>query len=54
MTQNEIFKRFRDFLNIEEFDENDKLGDIRERTKTTAIFINKLEIALNNWIKAKD
>ncbi len=54
LKQNEIFNRFRAFLNVEEFDENDKLGDIRERTKTTAIFINKLEIALNNWIKAKD
>lgn len=54
MHQNEIFKRFRDFLNVEEFDENDKLRDISERTKTTAVFINKLEISLNNWIKAKD
>lgn len=54
LTQTEIFKRFRYFFNVKDFDENDKLKDIRKRTNTLAIFINKLEISLSNWIKAKD
>lgn len=53
-TQTEIFKRFRYFFNVKNFNEKDKLRDIRKRTDTLSIFINKLEISLNNWIKAKD
>lgn len=53
-TQTEIFKRFRYFFNVKNFNENDKLRDIRNRTNTLSIFINKLETSLNNWIKAKD
>ena len=54
MHQNEIFKRFRDFLNVEEFDENDKLKDIRKRTNALTPLINILETSLNSWIKVKD
>lgn len=54
LTQTEIFQRFRYFFNVKNFDEKDKLKDIRKRTNTLSIFINKLEISLNNWIKAKD
>ena len=53
-TQTEIFKKFRYFFNVKNFNEKDKLRDIRKRTDTLSIFINKLEISLNNWIKAKD
>ena len=54
LNQKEIFRRLRDCFNIDDFNENDKLRDIRNRTNTTTPFINKLEISLNNWIKAKD
>ena len=54
LTQTEIFKRFKDLLNVSNFDESDKLKDIRKRTNTLTPFINTLEITLSNWIKAKD
>jgi hypothetical protein len=54
LSQTEIFKRFNNFFNMEDFDHSDKLKEIRKRTKTTTPLINILEISLNNWIKAKD
>lgn len=54
LSQKETFNRFRDCFNMANFNENDKLRDIRNRTNTTTPFINKLEISLNNWIKVKD
>lgn len=54
LKQNEIFKRLKHFFNIDDFNENDKLKDIRRRTNTTTPLINILETSLNNWIKNKD
>lgn len=54
LKQIEIFKRLKQFFNIDEFNENDKLKDIRKRTNTTTPLINVLETSLNNWIKSKD
>lgn len=54
LTQNEFFKRMKLFFNIDEFDESDKLKDIRKRTNTTTPLLNILENSLNNWIKSKD
>ena len=54
LTQKEIFKRMKLFFNVDEFNENDKLKDIRKRTNTPTPFINTLETSLSNWIKAKD
>jgi hypothetical protein len=54
LKQIEIFKRLKQFFNIDEFNENDKLKDVRKRTSTTTPFINILETSLNNWIKKKD
>lgn len=54
LTQTEIFKRFKDLLNVSNFNESDKLKDIRKRTNTLTPFINTLGITLSNWIKAKD
>lgn len=54
LSQTEIFKRFRDFFNVSNFKESEKLNDIRKRSNTLTPFINTLEISLSNWIKAKD
>lgn len=54
LKQNEIFKRLKQFFNVAEFNENDKLKDIRKRTHTTTPLLNILETSLNNWIKNKD
>lgn len=54
LSQKEIFNRLKAFFNIESFNENDKLKDIRKRTNTPTPFINTLETSLNNWIKSKD
>jgi hypothetical protein len=54
LKQTEIFKRLKQFFNIDEFNENDKLKDIRKRTNTTTPLINILETSLNNWITKKD
>jgi hypothetical protein len=52
--QNTIFKRFRAFLQVDEFTESDKLKDIRKRTIIKTPFINLLETSLLNWIHKKD
>jgi hypothetical protein len=54
LTQKEIFKRLRAFLQVDDFNENDKLKDIRKRTNTKTPLLNKLETSLNNWIHKKD
>jgi hypothetical protein len=54
LTQKEIFKRLRAFLQVDDFNENDKLKDIRKRTNTPTPLLNKLENSLNNWIHKKD
>ena len=54
LTQKEIFKRLRAFLQVDDFNENDKLKDIRKRTNTTTPLLNKLETSLNHWIHKED
>ena len=54
LTQKEIFKRLRAFLQVDDFNENDKLKDIRKRTNTPTPLLNKLEISLEHWIHKKD
>jgi len=54
VSQKETFEKLRLFFEIEKFDENDKLKDIRKRTNTPTPFLNKLEVTLNNWIEKKD
>jgi hypothetical protein len=54
LKQTEIFKRLKLFFNIDEFNENDKLKDIRNRTITKTPLLNVLETSLNNWITKKD
>ena len=54
LTQKEIFKRLRVFLQVDDFNENEKLKDIRKRTNTKTPLLNKLETSLNNWIHKED
>jgi hypothetical protein len=54
LNQKELFKRMKQLFNVEEFNENDKLKDIRKRTKELTPLINILETSLTNWIKRKD
>lgn len=54
LSQKETFKRLRLFFEIENFNENDKLKDIRNRTNIPTPFLNTIEKTLNNWIKNKD
>ena len=54
LTQKEIFKRLRAFLQVDDFNENDKLKDIRKRTNTKTPLLNKLETSLNHWIHKED
>ena len=54
LTQKEIFKRLRAFLQVDDFNENDKLKDIRKRTNTTTPLLNILETSLNHWIHKED
>lgn len=54
LSENERFKRMRQLFNINEFNEGDKLKDIRRRTNTPTPLLNILETSLNNWIKNKD
>lgn len=54
LSEKERFERLRQFFNIDTFNENDKLKDIRKRTNTTTPFIHILETSLNNWINKND
>jgi hypothetical protein len=54
LSQKEIFKRFTDFLQVKEFDENDKIRDIRKRTHTKTPLLNLLEKSITSYIINKD
>lgn len=54
LTQKDIFKRLKMFFQIDDFNENDKLKDIRKRTKDKTRLINILETSLTTWITNKD
>jgi hypothetical protein len=49
LTEKERFKRLKQFFNIEEFNESDKIKEIVNRTNTPTPFINILEVSLNNY-----
>jgi hypothetical protein len=53
LPQNKIFERMKQFFNVKDFSESDKLKEIRSRTNTPTPLINVLEIALTNWIDSK-
>ena len=53
LRQNKIFERMKQFFNVKDFSESDKLKEIRSRTNTPTPLINVLEIALTNWIDSK-
>lgn len=48
MHRNKVFEKLRDIFNIKDFDETDKIRDIKSRAETTK-FITILETTLNNW-----
>lgn len=54
LSQKAIFERFKEFLQVENFNEADKLKEIRKRTKDKTPLLNILETSLNNWIHRKD
>jgi hypothetical protein len=54
ITQKEFFKRMKQFFNVKDFDDKERLKGIRARSKDLTPFINILETSLNNWIKNKD
>ena len=51
LTQKEIFERMSIFFEMETFNFNEKISDIKKRTNTPTPFINTLETALTNFIK---
>lgn len=51
LTDKEIFRRFRLFFNVGDFNHTQKLQDIKKRTKDLTPFVNALEISLSNWVK---
>lgn len=53
LTQTKIFERMKQFFNVDDFSESDKLKEIRNRTNTPTPLINILGIALTNWIDNK-
>jgi RteC protein len=54
LSQKEIFNRVRKMFEMDDFNENEKLRDIRNRINTKTPLLFKLENSLNNWIKSKD
>lgn len=49
-TQKEFFNRMKQFFNVNDFNENDKIRDIVERSNESPKFIYLLETTLNNYI----
>lgn len=54
LTQKEIFSRMRKMYNMPLFNENEKLADIRKRTRDLTPYTDKTQLGLTNWIKKKD
>jgi hypothetical protein len=54
LSQKAIFERLKDFMQVGNFNEADKLKEIRKRTKDKTPLLNILETSLNNWIIKKD
>jgi hypothetical protein len=52
----EVFEKVFDFFGVQFSDstKKERLSTIGARTKDLSPFLNKLEINLNNWIRAKD
>jgi len=54
LSQKELFKRLKTVFNVNDFNESDKLKEVRQRTKDLTPMINILETGLLNWIKKTD
>ncbi len=54
LKQKEIYELMRKAFNVEKFDEGQKNKEIKQRSKTSTILINRLETSLINWITKKD
>ena len=54
LTQKECFSILKQAFGLTDFDQNDKLKQIRQRTKDKTKLINTLEINLNKWIEKND
>lgn len=54
LKQHEIYELMRKAFNVEKFDEGQKNKEIKNRSKTSTILINRLETSLTNWIKKND
>lgn len=54
LSEKERFDRMKQFFNVDDFSQSDKLKDIRKRSRDLTPLINTLQTALNNWIKSKD
>lgn len=54
LTQKELFKRLKNIFNVNDFNESDKLKEVRQRTKDLTPMINILETGLINWINKND
>ena len=52
--EKEVFDNMKQFFNVDDFDKSDKLKQVRNRTKELTPLINRLEVALTNWIRRKD
>ncbi|MNR54006.1 hypothetical protein D3C85_1741200 [compost metagenome] len=54
LPEKERFARMKQFFNVADFSQSDKLKDIRKRSRDLTPLINTLETALTNWINSKD
>jgi hypothetical protein len=54
LSQKELFKRLKLVFNVNDFNESDKLKEVRKRTKDLTPTINILETGLINWINKND
>lgn len=54
LSQKELFKRLKMVFNVNDFNESDKLKEVRKRTKDLTPTINILETGLINWINKND
>ena len=51
LSQIEVFNRLKLFFEVDDFNESDKIREITDVINTPTLFLNNLEISLNNYSK---
>lgn len=54
ISDKEVFRKFKTFFGVDEYDHDDKIRDIRKRKNDVTKFISQLETSLMTWYNKED